>query len=175
MKIRINIFALFTFFISVVTILIVFWIEYIENIKPCQLCLYQRLPYYVLIPLSMIIIFIKSLKRVFFISIVISIILLISIFLATYHSGIEKNIWSNLAGCSNHTNIDSNNLDDLRKKILDIPLIRCDKVTWNIYLFSLTNLNLILSAALFIISLLINIKIYKKIRRKINNEEEIPL
>ncbi|PPR76275.1 MAG: Disulfide bond formation protein B [Alphaproteobacteria bacterium MarineAlpha2_Bin1] len=162
MKIKINIFALLILSVSVVTIFVVFWIQFIEKIQPCELCSYQRWPYYILVFLSIIIFFIKNIKKNFFISILITLILLISSILAIYHTGIEQNFWSGITACSDFTKITANDIDELRKRILDVPITRCDLVSWKFLIFSLSNLNSIISLALFIISLLLNIEILKR-------------
>ena len=105
MKIKINIFALLILSISILAIFIVYWIEFFEKIQPCELCLYQRWPFYILLFLSLVILLAKDLNKVFFISVLISMVLFSSALLAAYHSGIERGIWPGFEACSNFTKI----------------------------------------------------------------------
>ena len=155
-------FAYLVLSVSILTIIIVFWIEYIEKIQPCELCMYQRWPYFILVPSGILILLIKDKKKLFFIFSSISLVLLFSVSIAIYHSGIEKSFWSGFSTCPSLTNINTNSIDELRKKILETPIIRCDVISWKIYNFSLSNLNFILSLSLFLICLSLNIDLYRK-------------
>ncbi|MBL42687.1 MAG: hypothetical protein CMM49_08530 [Rhodospirillaceae bacterium] len=170
MNFKINIFALLILSISIITISVVFWIEFYEKINPCELCLYQRWPYYILIFLSIIVLLIKNIKEKIFISTLISIILSISFLLAIYHTGIERGIWSSITTCSDFTKISTGDIDEFKKIILDTPIARCDLVSWKFLDFSLSNMNAILSLSLFVISIMLNLEILKKRGNKLNTK-----
>ena len=40
-----NLLNLLFFFISILALLIVYYLEFFQDIAPCKLCIYQRLPY----------------------------------------------------------------------------------------------------------------------------------
>ena len=169
MDTKFKVFAYLLLSVSILTIIIVFWIEYIEKILPCELCTYQRWPYFILVLLSILMILIKDMKKLFYAFCFASLILFISALLAIYHSGIEQSLWSGFSTCSSLTKINTNSLAELKKLILETPIIRCDVISWKIYIFSLSNINSILSLSLFIICLLLNIDLYKNRKKLFDN------
>ena len=165
MRIKINLLSAFLFAFSSLSILIVYWLEYFEDILPCELCYHQRWPYFFFCISSAIVLFIKKIEMRFFILVLISILLLISTLLSLYHSGIELNLWQGVTSCSNYTRINSDNLDNMKKLIMDIPIVKCNVILWKFHIFSLANLNLIFSSAFLIMCLNLNYEIYTKIRK----------
>ena len=53
---------LFILFSCSVILLIVYYLEYFLDLKPCILCIYQRIPYFIIIFLAIILFFIKNNK-----------------------------------------------------------------------------------------------------------------
>ena len=83
--------------ISVLSLLTAVHIEYSIGIKPCTLCIYQRIPY-------LLIIFISFLgynysENLFWIKLQ-TLIFLISFLLSGYHFGIETGFFNEFAGCT---------------------------------------------------------------------------
>ena len=72
------------FFFSIVSILFAFYLQYILGHAPCKLCIYQRVPYYLIIAIGLInLLFNKYLKFSLFL---ISILLLSELFISGYHT-----------------------------------------------------------------------------------------
>ena len=137
-------------FISAFSLISAFYIEHILNIAPCKLCIYQRIPYFVILFLCLIgFLNIKNSLWIY----LLSFSFLISSFLAGYHFGIENNIFPEFSGCK------TNNLNIIDKdKLLNLlleNLPNCKNVNYRLFGFSLATLNLFISSVLFTISLLI--------------------
>ena len=72
------------FFFSLVSILFAFYLQYILGHAPCKLCIYQRVPYYLIIAIGVINLFFdKYLKFSLFL---ISVLLLCELFISGHHT-----------------------------------------------------------------------------------------
>ena len=116
--------------------------EYIFDILPCKMCLYQRYLYYFIIIISLIFLFSKTipLKLYFWIS---SFSFAIGLIFSLWHVGIEQKILPGLSGCSSIVNI-SQSLTTLKEQILNQNIITCDEITWSIMGLSVATINSIL-------------------------------
>ena len=148
--------------ISSVSIISSFYIEYILGHQPCNLCLIERIPY----GLSIILIVTNHIlkKNEKFFILLLSLIFIFSFIISVYHFGIEKGFFqeSALCGLKNASEIISK--DEILKQLSE-KTISCKDVTFRIFGFSLTTINIILS--LFLIILLLKISTnYEKFKKK---------
>lgn len=101
--------------------------QYFFGLKPCILCLYQRVPYFVIVFVSAISLAFLN-KEVFRKIAVIACIL--SLFVnsgvAFYHVGVEKKIFKMTEKCSDSLS-SINSLEDLKKAIQAKKITRCDE------------------------------------------------
>ena len=146
--------------ISFISIIAAYYIEYVLGHKPCNLCLIERIPY----ALSIFLIFINYILKLDekFIILLLILTFSFSILISIYHLGIEQGFIPESAVCisKNSTNIISKNelLELLSKKT-----ISCKDVTFRIFGFSLTSINIVLSILLTIILIRIY-NFYEKIK-----------
>ena len=146
---------LITLTISVLSLLTAVYIEYSIGIKPCTLCIYQRIPYLAAIFISFFgYNFNKNLLWLY----LLLIIFIVSIFLSGYHAGIENNIFNEYSGCS----VDNLNLTNKTELLnsLKNSLPNCKDVNFRIFGLSLATLNFIISIIItvFIVNKIINEK-----------------
>ena len=116
------------------------YIENILNVKPCTLCLYQRIPYII----SIFICFLgyNYHKSLYWLMLLI-IVFIISSFLSGYHVGIENNIFKEFSGCTgNNLNI-TNKLKLLESLSNAKP--NCKEINYKILGLSLATINFIIS------------------------------
>ena len=146
------------FIICFVSIITAFFIEYILGHQPCNLCLIERIPY----GLSIILIIINYVTKIDekFIILLLILIFIFSFLISIYHFGIEQGYFeeSTVCGLKNGTDIISK--EELLKE-LQTKIISCKDVTFRIFGFSLTTINMIIS----LILLLLFIKIFAKYER----------
>ena len=134
--------------ISIFTLLSAVYIEYILGVKPCILCLYQRVPY--IIAIFFCFFGYYNLKNKLWIYLLV-ITFLISAILSGYHVGIENNVFNEFSGCtSNNSNIV--NKDELLKALKETQP-NCKDVTFKLLGFSLATINFLLSIALTLITI----------------------
>lgn len=141
--------------VSTVVIIIVFILQYIFRMAPCEMCLIERYPYYLLIFIGVIsFIFNQENKPSFkkisnYISLL---ILLFGFFYTLRHVGVERGLINLNSGC----NINLSNSSDkslLLESLTQAPLIRCDEPSYLLNLLSVAEANLIITTLLLLISL----------------------
>ena len=154
-KLQINSILIF----STLSILFAFYVEYILGHKPCNLCLFQRLPYILIIFLIVLLLIFRNFERLIFLFL--SIIFLSGALLALYHFGIEQGIFSESFVCKDDDKVGTLNKKEILKQ-LKIRQISCKDVTFTILGVSLATINTFVSTILAIITFNIFIKYEKK-------------
>jgi len=154
-KLQINLILIF----SILSILFAFYVEYILGHKPCNLCLFQRLPYILIIFLIILLLIFRNFERLIFLFL--SIIFLSGALLALYHVGIEQGIFSESFVCKGDDNDGTLNKEEILKQ-LKIRQISCKDVTFTMLGVSLATINTFVSMILAIITFKIFIKYEKK-------------
>ena len=143
-----NNFLKITFIVSLLALIFAYFIEYVLGHQPCNLCLIERIPYLAALIIIIINYRFDHLEKYL-------LLLLIFIFLAgalisLYHLGIEQGFIKESLVCDlkNSSKILSKEeiLLQLQQKI-----VSCKDVTFKIFSFSLTTLNIIISLLLTII------------------------
>ena len=142
--------------IVLASVLLSFFLEYAANLIPCKLCLYQRYIWLLLLLLCSLNILLNNNKK--FIEIIILFTLAIIISLSFYHSGIELSLFKNIISCSSDSSDIVNSIEELEYIIKNTQNINCAFPKFRILSLSLSNLSLIFSSVLFLLSL----KAYKK-------------
>ena len=154
-KLQINLILIF----SILSILFAFYVEYILGHKPCNLCLFQRLPYILIIFFIVLLFIFRNFERLIFLFL--SIIFLSGALLALYHVGIEQGIFSESFVCKGDDNDGTLNKEEILKQ-LKIRQISCKDVTFTMLGVSLATINTFVSTILAIITFKIFIKYEKK-------------
>ena len=149
------------FFISLISLISAFFIEYVLGYQPCNLCLIQRIPY----GLSLILLILNHFqkKNEKFIILLLTMIFSFSFLISLYHFGIEQGLFDESAVCAMKNMSNIINKEELLKQ-LQVKTVSCKDVTFRIFGFSLTTFNIIISFILVI--LLIQIfKDYEKYKK----------
>ena len=135
--------------ISLSMILFALTSEYVFGFAPCSLCLIQRYPHILVTITSVWLIFFRT-QNVFLYP-VNTLIMALSIILASYHVGVEQSIFQGPQSCSssNLSLVSEKSAEALLKEILNTSVVRCNEVTWSFMGLSMATWNLILSIALF--------------------------
>jgi disulfide bond formation protein DsbB len=148
--------ALAVFAGSTATILGAWYFQYVLKLPPCPLCLEERLPYHIVIPLSLLLAIATIVRapRAFIIvcSLAIVAAMLCSAALGAYHAGVEWRWWPGPTECSGPIS------DFTTKPLLDqlrsIHVVRCDEAAWRFLGLSLAGYNVLISLALAAIAAL---------------------
>ena len=146
-----------TLIISLIVIVIVLIAEFYFSLLPCELCVYQRFPYIVVIIFAALAIgsgFYDKQK----IALLFASIFLVSSFLAFYHSGVEYGLWS-YGGCAKQALPDT--LEKFHSSLAHPMPKSCNEIEWTIFNLSISIYNGVLSLALSIISLYSAVRLKK--------------
>ena len=124
--------------------------EYVFGFAPCSLCLIQRYPHILVSITSVWIIFFRT--HNFFMYPLNTLVMALSIILASYHVGVEQSIFQGPLSCSssNISLMSEKSAEALLQDILNTSIMRCNDVTWSFLNLSMATWNLILSIGLFI-------------------------
>ena len=139
------------FVLSLATLLGAWYFQFVIKLPPCPLCLEQRVPYYIVIPLSFLVA-VAALARVprTLLAAGLVIILaamLVSAALGAYHAGVEWRFWAGPTGCSGPVT-DFTAKGPLLNQLRSIQVVRCDEAAWRLLGISLAGYNVLMSLVL---------------------------
>ena len=136
--------------LSIFALIMAYFIQYILDHKPCNLCLIARIPYISVVIIISLCLFFKKFEKILLISL--GLIFFSATLLSFYHFGIEQGFIKESFVC----NLDVKNnalttealLNQLKEKT-----ISCKDVTFKIFGLSLATINIIVSLILCIITI----------------------
>ena len=134
--------------ISIFSLLAAYFIEYILNYKPCNLCIFERIPYFASSVVIILNLYAKRFEKFTFG--ILGIIFAIGAIISFYHFGIEQGFFSEAAVC----NVSGDNVDLSKNSLLkelQNEQISCKDVDFTIMGMSLATINTIISFLLSII------------------------
>jgi disulfide bond formation protein DsbB len=121
------------------------------KLPPCPLCLEQRLPYHIVIPLSLLMAVAalvgapRKLVAVGLLAILAA--MLCGAALGAYHAGVEWHWWAGPKDCSGPVT-DFTTKGPLLDQLKSIRVVRCDEAAWRFLSLSLAGYNFLISLAL---------------------------
>ena len=135
------------FLISFIALISAYFIEYILGHQPCNLCVYERIPYFLATLIVLINYKYNKLEKYLILSL--AIIFLIATILSLYHLGIEQGLIQESLLCDLEKGANIVDKDEILKQLQQKSL-SCKDVTFKIFGLSLTNYNIIISLLLTI-------------------------
>ena len=123
--------ALFFFATALAVLGAAFFFQYGLGYQPCELCLYQRYPYMLVVVVSLLAFFVRNkndvssrrASRGFLV--IITALLLLDAFLAIHHIGVEQGYWKAFTACTG-ADIDFNSTKDILSQ-LPASSVPCDQ------------------------------------------------
>jgi disulfide bond formation protein DsbB len=141
--------------VGAATLLGALYFEYALHYQPCPLCLEQRIPYYVGIPLALAVALAAKLQAprpllaAGFAALALAMI--IGAGLGAYHAGVEWHLWAGPQECSGDPNF--GRTGSLLDQLNTVIVVRCDEAAWRLFGLSLAGYNAAISAALACVAL----------------------
>ena len=159
-KFKIETYFISILIVSLVSIIVAYYIEYVLGHQPCNLCLIERIPY----GLSVFLIILKYLfkNNEKFIVLLLTLVFGFSFMISLYHFGIETGFVEESKVCGVQDNVGLIKKEEILKQLQE-KTISCKDVTFRIFGLSLTTINILLSLVLTIILIKI-FKNYEKIK-----------
>ena len=119
---------------------------------PCKLCLWQRIPYYVGIPLTAIALIVlargASQKTAQLALIALALVFIISTTLAGFHAGVEWGFWLGPSDCGGTIMAGPAKVGDLMSAIESSKVVSCTAASWRLFGLSMAGWNAVVSAVL---------------------------
>ncbi len=147
--------ALAIFVISFATLAGAWYFQYVVKLAPCPLCLEQRIPYYVIIPVSLLlgVAALVGMQRKLLAGgfAVLIVALICSVALGVYHAGVEWHFWQGPTDCSGPlTNLGAGG--SLLEQLRNVHVVRCDEAAWRLFGISLAGYNVLISLMLMAVA-----------------------
>jgi disulfide bond formation protein DsbB len=138
-------YVVFSATLAAAALLMAFVAQYGFGLRPCPLCLYQRLPYFAVLGVGLVAGLISKGRSI---KIVLALIGLwcISLILGAYHSGVEAGFWS-FPACESSIQ-GAANLVELEAMIHQVIVTPCDRPAFLWMGLSMADMNLLLSGAM---------------------------
>lgn len=122
--------------------------QYLGGLRPCELCLWQRWPWWVAATLGLLAILARRRPAV---QAALLLLAVLAVFtgagIAVFHVGVEQHWWPGLASCGGAAVDAGLSVEALRNQIMGAPVVRCDEVAWSLLGISMAGYNALLSAA----------------------------
>jgi disulfide bond formation protein DsbB len=130
---------------SILSLSIAYFIQYVLDHKPCNLCIIERIPYIAGIILISLIFILNKYQKI--ISSLILIFFIFGAVVSFYHFGIEQGFFSESLICE-LTNNNPLNKEELLNQLKKTEIISCKDVTFRFLGLSLATINTIISLIL---------------------------
>ena len=150
-KDRKNLLIKIIFLVSILALASAFFIEYILGHQPCNLCIFERIPY--LLAIIIILLNFKFNQFEKFFILLLTIVFLFGTILSLYHLGIEQGFIQESLVCDLKSGSNLLSKEEILKQLQE-KNVSCKDVTFKIFGLSLTSYNIL-------ISLLISISVGK--------------
>ena len=135
------------FLFSLIALISAYFIEYVLGHQPCNLCLIERIPYGISIILISLIFFFKKNEKFFTLLLILTFIF--SFAISFYHLGIEQGIFQESSVCGVKDFSKNITKEELLNQ-LNEKTVSCKDVTFRVFGFSLTTINIVISLLIII-------------------------
>jgi disulfide bond formation protein DsbB len=146
--------------VGAATIAGAWFFQYVIGLVPCPLCLEQRVPYYVAIPLALVLGFLardpRRSKLARFLLLLVAAILAYGAALGVYHAGIEWKWWTGPITCAG-AGLPAGGGGSLLSQMQGTRVVPCDEAQWRFLGLSLAGYNVLIAGALSAFALFVGL------------------
>jgi disulfide bond formation protein DsbB len=139
---------------SALTLAGAWFFELVIGLKPCPMCLEERWPYYIGIPLALVVALAawrKAPRGVLVLGLLaIAALMLWNTGMGVYHSGVEWKLWAGPTECTGTAEFGGPG--GLLNRLQNINITRCDEAAWRFLGISLAGYNALISLALMLVA-----------------------
>ena len=133
--------------VSVAVVAGAFLFQYVGHLDPCEICLVERWPYYVVIPLALLALVARVRPPIVWLSLL-ALVFLDSTGLGAYHVGVEQHWISGPTACTGTGIGVAKTVEDLKRIMQSQQNVQCDVVQWTLFGISLAGFNFLISLGL---------------------------
>jgi disulfide bond formation protein DsbB len=121
--------------------------EHAFGYVPCKLCLIQRNPYYIAIPLGLVAALLPP-RWVRTGLWLLALVFVVSAGLGAYHSGVEWGFFAGPSDCGGGSGAGAGNVGDFLNQLQSTRVVSCTEAAWRFLGLSLAGWNVLISLAL---------------------------
>ena len=130
------------FLVSILALASAFFIEYILGHQPCNLCIFERIPYLLAIIIILLNFKFNQFEKFFILFLLI--VFLFGVILSLYHLGIEQGFIQESLVCDLKSGSNLLSKEEILKQLQE-KNVSCKDVTFKIFGLSLTSYNILIS------------------------------
>ncbi|ATG43471.1 Disulfide bond formation protein DsbB [Phaeobacter piscinae] len=131
---------------SAALLLAAFGFQYLGEMAPCKLCIWQRYPHGAAIVIGVLALMVPMVILPYLGALA----ALATAGIGAYHTGVERGWWEGPNSCTSGP-IGNLSSEDLMQQIMSAPLVRCDDVPWELFSLSMASWNAIASLFLAVL------------------------
>ncbi|MBF9235098.1 disulfide bond formation protein B [Microvirga alba] len=121
--------------------------QHVWGYQPCKLCLMQRDPYYLGIPLALVTALLPA--RWGRIGLwLLALVFIVSAGMGAYHAGVEWGLWLGPSDCGGPSGAGAGNVGDFLNQLEKTRVVSCTQAAWRFLGLSLAGWNVLISLAL---------------------------
>lgn len=126
--------------------------QYLGGLRPCELCLWQRYPYALMIGVAGVglgLARVPAIPRGVLAALfaAAALLMLTGGGIAVFHVGVEQHWWQGLAACGSDGST-ARTVEELARELQGTGIVRCDEVAWSFAGISMAGYNVLASGAL---------------------------
>jgi disulfide bond formation protein DsbB len=126
------------------------YVQYVENLPPCPLCIYQRYAHLAALGLALLALVLAGRRRSAALAAA-GLAYVAGAAVAVFHVGVENRWWAGLEECVG--NAGAATVEELKAQLLATTPARCDQVLWSLLGISMAGYNAMISAGLALLGL----------------------
>jgi len=119
--------------------------QLIGGLVPCEMCHWQRWPHYAAVVAAALALVVPG--RAVRLTLIAGAAALIAVsgLIGIFHAGVEYHWWQGITACSTSVSGAGISTDEMLRRILAAPVVRCDAAQWKMFGISLAGYNAIFS------------------------------
>jgi disulfide bond formation protein DsbB len=121
--------------------------QHVWGYQPCKLCLEQRNPYYVAIPLALVAAVVPGRWARAGLWLL-ALVFIVSAGFGVYHSGVEWGFWAGPSDCGGGSGASAGNVGDFLSQLQTTRVVSCTEAAWRFLGLSLAGWNVVISLGL---------------------------
>jgi disulfide bond formation protein DsbB len=121
--------------------------QYVGGLQPCELCLYQRWPYYAAIVATVVALLSGGERAMRAVIVLCALLFAASTALAFYHVGVEQHWFTGPSACTGSVT-GATSIEALKAQLLARQPVSCDTPSWRLFGVSLAGWNVLASLLL---------------------------
>lgn len=119
--------------------------QLVGGLVPCEMCHWQRWPHYAAVAVAAFAFIVPGRSSKVTMTLVAAALIAVSGAIGLFHAGVEYHWWDGITACSTMAAGEGISTEEMLRRLLAAPVIRCDAAQWTLLGVSLAGFNAIFS------------------------------